>query len=65
MGQMTPTDARVIAVRGAVLDVTFDGPTLPPIEDALLVTPDKGTPIIAEVLSFWPRFRNRGNNPTS
>ena len=44
-------DGRVIAVRGAVLDVTFDGATLPPIEDALLVTPDKGTPIIAEVQS--------------
>ena len=51
MDQMTTTDARVIAVRGAVLDVTFDGATLPRVEDALLVTPDKGTPIIAEVQS--------------
>ena len=37
MDQMTTTDGRVIAVRGAVLDVTFDGATLPPIEDALLI----------------------------
>src|SRR5262249_49901399 len=42
-------DGRVIAVRGAVLDVAFDGATLPPIEDALVVTPNKGAPIIAEV----------------
>ena len=40
-------DGRVIAVRGAVLDVTFDGSALPPIEDALVVTPYKGTPIMA------------------
>ena len=51
MGQMTTRDGRVIAVRGAVLDVKFDGATLPRVEDALLVTPDKGTPIIAEVQS--------------
>jgi F-type H+-transporting ATPase subunit beta len=51
MEQTKTTDARVIAVRGAVLDVTFDGATLPPIDDALLVTPDKGAPIIAEVQS--------------
>ena len=44
-------DGRVTAVRGAVLDVAFDGATLPPIDDALVITPDKGAPIIAEVQS--------------
>jgi F-type H+/Na+-transporting ATPase subunit beta len=33
-------DGRVTAVRGAVLDVAFDGEALPPIDDALLITPD-------------------------
>jgi F0F1-type ATP synthase beta subunit len=42
-------DGRVTAVRGAVLDVAFDGTALPPIDDALLIIPDKGAPIIAEV----------------
>jgi len=49
MDQMTKINGRVIAVRGAVLDVAFDGAILPPIEDALVVTPDNGTPIMAEV----------------
>src|SRR5262245_20899296 len=40
---------RVIAVRGAVLDVAFDQAVLPPIEDALVVTPEAGIPIMAEV----------------
>jgi F-type H+/Na+-transporting ATPase subunit beta len=45
------TDGRVTAVRGAVLDVAFDGEALPPIDEALLIAPDQGTPIIAEVQS--------------
>jgi F-type H+/Na+-transporting ATPase subunit beta len=44
-------DGRVIAVRGAVLDVTFVGGALPPIEDALIIAPDTGNPIMAEVQS--------------
>jgi len=44
-------DGRVIAVRGAVLDVTFAPGALPPIEDALIITPEKGAPIAAEVQS--------------
>ena len=51
MGQMQAIDGRVTAVRGAVLDVAFDGATLPPIDDALVITSDKGAPIIAEVQS--------------
>ena len=51
---MAPTqaiDGRVTAVRGAALDVAFDGTALPPIDEALVITPDKGAPIIAEVQS--------------
>ena len=51
MEQITTIDGRVTAVRGAVLDVAFDGVALPPIDDALVITPDKGAPIIAEVQS--------------
>src|SRR5271166_5876503 len=51
MAQTQAIDGRVTAVRGAVLDVAFDGVTLPPINDALVITPDKGAPIIAEVQS--------------
>ena len=42
-------NGRVIAVRGAVLDVAFEEARLPPIEDAVIVTPDRGAPIVAEV----------------
>jgi F-type H+/Na+-transporting ATPase subunit beta len=51
MAQTQAIDGRVIAVRGAVLDVAFDGTALPPIDEALLVMTDKGAPIIAEVQS--------------
>jgi len=45
------TDGRVTVVRGAVLDITFDVAMLPTIDDALLITPDKGASIIVEVQS--------------
>ena len=45
------TDGRVAAVRGAVLDVVFEGAALPPINDALVITPDNGAPLTAEVQS--------------
>jgi F-type H+-transporting ATPase subunit beta len=51
MGLTQAIDGRVTAVRGAVLDIAFDVAMLPPIDDALLITPDKGAPIIAEVQS--------------
>ncbi|MFM0136287.1 F0F1 ATP synthase subunit beta [Caballeronia grimmiae] len=40
---------RVIAVRGAVVDVAFDGAALPLIEESLAIIADEGPPIIAEV----------------
>ena len=50
MEQTKTMDGRVIAVRGAVVDVVFDGGvTLPPIDDALVIMPDDGTPITVEV----------------
>jgi len=51
MGPTSVTDGRVTAVRGAVLDIVFDGTALPPIDAALVVSPDYGAPIIAEVQS--------------
>ena len=51
MEQMRTIDGRVTAVRGAVLDVAFEGATLPPIDHALIIKSDKGAPIIAEVQS--------------
>jgi F-type H+/Na+-transporting ATPase subunit beta len=51
MGLTQAIDGRVTAVRGAVLDIAFDVAMLPPIDDALLIRPDKGAPIIAGVQS--------------
>jgi len=51
MAQTQVTDGRVTAVRGAVLDVAFAAPPLPPIDDALIVTSDQGPPTMAEVQS--------------
>src|SRR5271154_1902790 len=44
-------DGRLVAVRGAVLDIAFAGVTLPPIDDALLVTLADGSSVFAEVQS--------------
>jgi F-type H+-transporting ATPase subunit beta len=45
---MTPR-GRVIAVRGAVVDVAFDDAALPLIEESLAIVADQGPAIIAEV----------------
>ena len=51
MEQTKTMVGRVIAVRGAVVDVAFDGGvTLPPIDDALVITPDGAAPITVEVM---------------
>ena len=42
---------RVVAVRGAVLDVAFDAQTLPAMEEALLIASDPSQTLIAEVQS--------------
>jgi F-type H+-transporting ATPase subunit beta len=51
MEHAVSSKGRVTAVRGAVLDVTFDDVALPPIEDALLVASGNGGAIVAEVQS--------------
>ncbi|MFP3247875.1 MAG: F0F1 ATP synthase subunit beta, partial [Paraburkholderia sp.] len=45
----TTVQGRVIAVRGAVVDVAFDGIALPLIEESLSIIADEGPPIVAEV----------------
>jgi F-type H+-transporting ATPase subunit beta len=42
-------DGRVTAIRGAVLDVTFPGGDLPPVEEALRIEGGAGHTLIAEV----------------
>ncbi len=46
-----PAAGRVVAVRGAVLDVTFGTAALPAIETALRIEWDRPAPLIAEVQS--------------
>ena len=41
----------VVSVRGAVVEVSFDGETLPPINTALLVEWDRPEPLVLEVHS--------------
>jgi F-type H+-transporting ATPase subunit beta len=60
MEQTKTMDGRVIAVRGAVVDVAFDGATLPPIEDALVIMPDGGAPITVEVQAHLNESTVRG-----
>ena len=45
MEQTTTMNGRMIAVRGAVVDVAFDGVALPPIDDALIITSNDGSAI--------------------
>jgi F-type H+-transporting ATPase subunit beta len=49
--QSKSIDGRVTAVGEAMLHVAFDGATLPPIDDALVIASEKGAPITAEVQS--------------
>ncbi|MBB4301029.1 F-type H+-transporting ATPase subunit beta [Rhodobium orientis] len=49
MEQAAEASGRVIAVRGAVVDVAFDAGPLPPIDDALLIERGGAAPILAEV----------------
>ncbi|MGE0224827.1 MAG: F0F1 ATP synthase subunit beta [Acetobacteraceae bacterium] len=44
-----PSDGRVVAVRGAVIDIAFAGGGLPPIEDALLIQDTDQRTVMAEV----------------
>ncbi|CAE6689758.1 ATP synthase subunit beta [Paraburkholderia nemoris] len=46
---LTTSDGYVVAVRGAVVDVTFADDMLPPVDDALLILSDDLAPVLAEV----------------
>ena len=50
----------VVSVRGAVVDVTFDDQTLPPINTALIVDWDRPDPLILEVHSHVDPLTVRG-----
>ncbi|RKE37927.1 F-type H+-transporting ATPase subunit beta [Paraburkholderia sp. BL23I1N1] len=46
---LATSDGYVVAVRGAVVDVTFADDMLPPVGDALLILSDDLAPVLAEV----------------
>jgi len=48
---MTAATGTVLSVRGAVVDVTFRGAALPPIDTALIVEWDRPEQLILEVRS--------------
>src|SRR5471030_2247654 len=50
----------VVSVRGAVVDVSFDGELLPPINTALVVEWDRPEPLVLEVHSHVDRATVRG-----
>ena len=56
----TASIAKVISVRGAVVDVCFDGGPLPPINTALVVQWDRSEPLVLEVHSHVDPVTVRG-----
>jgi len=55
----TPVEGRVVAVRGAVVDVAFDTGPLPPIEDALTIRDAERGTVTVEVQAHLDRRRVR------
>ena len=51
----------VVSVRGAVVDVRFDGQLMPPINTALVVEWDRPDPLVLEVHSHVDPVTVRGN----
>ena len=58
--QAVASMGKVVSVRGAVVDVGFDGDTLPPINTALIVEWDRPEPLVLEVHSHVDPFTVRG-----
>jgi F-type H+-transporting ATPase subunit beta len=54
-----PATGRIVAARGAVLDIVFDDGKLPLIDEALTILADQGPPIIAEVQAHLDQFTVR------
>jgi len=44
-----PETGQIVAVHGSVVDIRFQGDTLPAIEDAITIARDDGLPLVAEV----------------
>jgi F-type H+-transporting ATPase subunit beta len=57
---ITASVGKVVSVRGAVVDVGFDGTALPPINTALIVEWDRPEPLILEVHSHVDPATIRG-----
>ena len=55
----TPAAGRVVAVRGAVIDIAFAQPPLPSIDDALLIGDSRGGSVLAEVQSHMDQHTVR------
>jgi hypothetical protein len=51
---------RVVSVRGAVVDVAFDGQALPPINTALILEGEGRAPLVLEVHGHVDPFTVRG-----
>ena len=60
MTQSTQATGEVLAVRGAVVDVAFDGGDLPRLEEALLVEWDEPAPLMVEVQAHLDERTVRG-----
>ena len=58
--ESTASIAKVISVRGAVVDVGFDGGALPPVNTALVVQWDRPEPLLLEVHSHVDPATVRG-----
>ena len=60
MMQSTQPSGRVLAVRGAVVDVAFEGAELPHIEEALVIEWDQPGVLIVEVQAHLDECTVRG-----
>ena len=49
MARAEGNEGRIVAVRGAVVDIAFDAAPLPPIDDALAIVRDSAATIVVEV----------------
>lgn len=60
MAPSTQPTGKVLAVRGAVIDIAFDSPELPRLEEALIVEWDQPGPLIVEVQAHLDESTVRG-----
>ncbi len=58
--EVDPGAELVVAVRGAVVDVAFDGATLPQIDEALAIEWDQPSPLTVEVQAHLDEHTVRG-----